>query len=39
VRWGDTEHLLSTAPSGDILIASRDAPAPFKPTPPEGSKP
>ena len=38
VRWGDTEHLLSTAPSGDVLIASREAPAPFKPIPPEEPK-
>lgn len=38
VRWGDREHLLSTAPSGDVLIASRDAPAPFKPIPPEEPK-
>ena len=38
VRWGDTEHLLSTAPSGDLLIASRDAPAPFKPIAPDEPK-
>ncbi len=39
VRWGDTEHLLSTAPSGDVLIASRDATAPFKPIAPDEPKP
>jgi flagellar protein FliO/FliZ len=39
VRWGDREHLLSTAPSGDVLIASREAPSPFKPVPPDETKP
>lgn len=34
VKWGEREHLLSLAPTGDILVASRDAPAPFKPIPP-----
>lgn len=39
VRWGDREHLLSTAPSGDVLIASREAPASFKPIAPDETKP
>jgi flagellar protein FliO/FliZ len=37
VRWGEKEHLISTAPTGDVLIASRDAPAPFAPIPPKAS--
>lgn len=36
VRWGDREHLLSLAPTGDTLIASREAP-PFAPIPPDTS--
>ena len=36
VKWGDREHLLSLAPTGDVLVASRDAPPAFKPIPPEG---
>jgi len=39
VRWGEREHLLSTAPSGDVLIASRDAPKPFAPIPPDETPP
>lgn len=34
VRWGEREHLLSLAPTGDILVGSRDAPPAFKPIPP-----
>jgi flagellar protein FliO/FliZ len=38
VRWGDREHLLAIAPTGDTLIASRDTPPPFEPIPPESDK-
>jgi len=38
VRWGEKEHLLSLAPTGDTLIASREAPAPFAPIPPDADK-
>ncbi len=34
VRWGEKEHLICLAPTGDMLIASRDAPTPFAPIPP-----
>jgi flagellar protein FliO/FliZ len=34
VRWGEREHLLVLAPTGDTLVASRDAPPEFKPIPP-----
>ncbi len=29
VRWGDKEHLVCLAPTGDMLIASRETPPPF----------
>lgn len=35
VRWGDREHLLCLAPTGDMLVASREAPPPFTPTLPD----
>ena len=35
VRWGDREHLICLAPTGDILLGSRDALPDFKPTPPD----
>jgi flagellar protein FliO/FliZ len=35
VRWGDREHLICLAPTGDTLIASREAPPAFKPVPPD----
>jgi flagellar protein FliO/FliZ len=35
IRWGEKEHLLSIAPTGDTLIASRDAPPAFAPIPPQ----
>ena len=38
VRWGEREHLLSLAPTGDVLVASREAPAAFAPIPPEEPK-
>ncbi len=34
VRWGEREHLICLAPTGDTLIASRDAPPAFKPVAP-----
>lgn len=34
VRWGEREHLICLAPTGDTLLGSRDAPPDFKPTPP-----
>lgn len=34
VRWGGREHLICLAPTGDMVIASRDAPPAFAPTPP-----
>lgn len=34
VRWGEKEHLICLAPTGDMLIASRDAPPAFAPIPP-----
>lgn len=34
VRWGDKEHLVCLAPTGDMLIASRETPPPFTPIPP-----
>ena len=39
VRWGEREHLLSLAPTGDVLVASRDAPPAFAPIPPDGASP
>lgn len=39
VRWGEREHLLSLAPTGDVLVATRDAPPAFAPVPPDGSSP
>jgi flagellar protein FliO/FliZ len=36
VKWGEKEHLLCLAPTGDMVIASRDAPA-FKPVAPDES--
>lgn len=38
VRWGDREHLICLAPTGDTLIASRETPPPFKPVPPAASE-
>lgn len=38
VRWGEKEHLLSLAPTGDTLIASRETPPPFAPIPPQAPK-
>jgi flagellar protein FliO/FliZ len=38
VRWGDREHLLSLAPTGDTLIASREAPPAFAPIPPDATE-
>lgn len=38
VRWGEREHLLSLAPTGDVLVASREAPAAFAPIPPDEPK-
>lgn len=35
VRWGDREHLLCLAPTGDMVVASRDAPPAFKPIAPD----
>lgn len=35
VRWGDKEHLVCLAPTGDMLIASREAPPAFKPIDPD----
>ena len=35
VRWGDREHLLCLAPTGDMVVASREAPAAFKPIAPD----
>lgn len=35
VRWGEKEHLLCLAPTGDMVIASRDAPPAFKPIAPD----
>jgi len=32
VRWGEREHLICLAPTGDMLIASREAPV-FRPVP------
>ena len=37
VRWGDREHLICLAPTGDTLLGSRDALPDFKPTPPDSS--
>ncbi len=37
VRWGEREHLICLAPTGDTLIATRDAPPAFKPTPPDAA--
>ncbi len=37
VRWGEKEHLLCLAPTGDMVIASRDAPPAFKPVAPDDS--
>jgi flagellar protein FliO/FliZ len=37
VKWGEKEHLLCLAPTGDMVIASRDAPA-FKPVAPDDGK-
>jgi flagellar protein FliO/FliZ len=34
VRWGEKEHLICLAPTGDMVIASRDAPPAFAPIPP-----
>ncbi len=34
VRWGDKEHLVCLAPTGDMLIASRETPPSFAPIPP-----
>jgi flagellar protein FliO/FliZ len=34
VRWGDKEHLVCLAPTGDMLIASRETPPPFTPISP-----
>jgi flagellar protein FliO/FliZ len=34
VRWGDTEHLLVLAPTGDTRLASREAAPEFKPVAP-----
>ena len=36
---GEREHLLSLAPTGDVLVASRDAPPAFAPIPPDGASP
>lgn len=33
VRWGDREHLICLAPTGDMVIASREAPV-FRPVTP-----
>lgn len=38
VRWGDKEHLVCLAPTGDMLIASREAPPAFKPIAPDDAK-
>jgi flagellar protein FliO/FliZ len=38
VRWGDKEHLVCLAPTGDLLIASRETPPPFTPIPPSTTK-
>ena len=38
VRWGEREHLICLAPTGDTLIATRDAPPPFKPIAPDEPK-
>lgn len=38
VRLGEREHLLSLAPTGDVLVASREAPAAFAPIPPDEPK-
>ena len=38
VRWGEREHLLSLAPTGDVLVASREAPAAFAPISPDEPK-
>ena len=38
VRWGEREHLLSLTPTGDVLVASREAPAAFAPIPPDEPK-
>ncbi|MEZ6028624.1 MAG: flagellar biosynthetic protein FliO [Hyphomonadaceae bacterium] len=35
VRWGGKEHLLCLAPTGDMVIASRDAEPDFKPITPD----
>ncbi|MEQ1608531.1 MAG: flagellar biosynthetic protein FliO [Hyphomonadaceae bacterium] len=37
VRWGEREHLICLAPTGDTLIASRDAPPAFKAMPPDAA--
>ncbi|HOD32954.1 MAG TPA: hypothetical protein PKO12_05715 [Holophaga sp.] len=37
VRWGEREHLICLAPTGDTLIATRDAPPAFKPVPPDAA--
>lgn len=39
VRWGEREHLLSLAPTGDVLVASRDTPPAFAPISPDGGSP
>jgi flagellar protein FliO/FliZ len=38
VRWGEREHLLSLAPTGDVLVASRDTPPAFAPISPDAAK-
>lgn len=38
VRWGDREHLICLAPTGDTLIGTREALPDFKPTPPDANK-
>ena len=38
VRWGEREHLICLAPTGDTLIATRDAPPAFKPIAPDEPK-
>jgi flagellar protein FliO/FliZ len=35
VRWGDREHLICLAPTGDTLLGTREAPPAFKPVPPD----
>lgn len=35
VRWGDREHLLCLAPTGDMVVASREATPAFKPIAPD----